>query len=182
MRCIAGYFPIKDRMYVIHHTSEDNPEPEELKQFFVSHLNRIYCAKSQLEQKLPIIAANSYSLDLLLAVSQTIEVVTIHIGRLEEIYARLGTSYTPESCIGLQGFLDEAFQSIGPPLDRPSLRDLSIVFYMQNIESIEMASFEVMTRVADKLNEWNVGQLLRECYDEARHDKALFSSIVGQYL
>jgi ferritin-like metal-binding protein YciE len=169
-------------MHIIHHISEGSPEPEELKQFFISHLNRIYCAKSQLEQKLPIIAANSYSADLRQAISKTIDAVTIQIGRLEEIYARLGASYTPESCIGLQGFLDEAFQSIGPPLDRPSLRDLSIAFYMQNIESIEMASFEVMVRVADKLNEWNVGQLLGECYDEARQDKALFSSIAGQYL
>ena len=176
------FFIINDRMYIIHHNSESSPEPEQLKQFFLSHLNRIYCAKSQLEQKLPIIAANSYSADLREAVSRTIEAVTVHIGRLEEIYNRLGASYTPESCIGLQGFLDEAFQSIGPPLDRPLVRDLSILFYMQNIESIEMASFEVMTRVADKLNEWNVGQLLRECYDEARHDKALFSSIAGQLL
>ena len=49
---------------------------------------------------------------------------------------RLDAFYTPESCIGLLGFLDEAFQSIGPPLDSPPLRDLSILFYRHNIESI----------------------------------------------
>jgi ferritin-like metal-binding protein YciE len=169
-------------MHIIHGDSAKDLDSSELKQFFVSHLNRIYCAKSQLEDKLPIITGNAHSHDLRLAVSQTIDVVAVQIGRLEEIYARLGTSYTPESCLGLLGFLDEAFQSIGPPLDRPSLRDLSILFYMQNIESIEMVSFEVMMRVADKLNERSVVELLHECYVEARQDQALFSSMVGKYL
>lgn len=169
-------------MHIIHNISEKTLDRTELKQFFVSHLNRIYCAKSQLEEKLPIIAGNSHSLDLRQAISQTIDAVTAQTGRLEEIYARLGNSYTPESCVGLQGFLDEAFQSIGPPMDRPSMRDLSILFYMQTIETIEMVSFELMMQVADKLNEWNVTELLRECYDEARQDKALFNAITSRFL
>jgi ferritin-like metal-binding protein YciE len=176
------YAYINNHMHIIHHFSEADLDQAELKQFFISHLNRIYCAKNQLADKLPIIAGNTYSSDLRLAVSQAIDCVRVQTGRLEEIYARLDASYTPESCVGLLGFLDEAFQSIGPPLDRPLLRDLSILFYMQNIESIEMASFEVMTRVADKLNESRVAQLLRECHDEARQDKALLNSIAGQYL
>jgi ferritin-like metal-binding protein YciE len=169
-------------MHIIHHISESDLDQAELRRFFISHLNRIYCAKNQLADKLPIIAGNTHSPELRLAVSQATDCVRVQIGRLEEIYARLHASYMPESCIGLLGFLDEAFQSIGPPLDRPSLRDLSILFYMQNIESIEMASFDVMTRVADKLNEFQVARLLRECHDDARQDKALFNSIAGQYI
>jgi ferritin-like metal-binding protein YciE len=148
-------------MHVIRGDGTTDLNPSELKQFFISHLNRIFCAKSQLEEKLPVIAGSAHSHDLRLAVSP---------------------SYAPESCLGLVGFLDEAFQSIGPPLDGPSLRDLSILFYMQNIESIEMVSFEVMMRVADKLHERSVVELLRECYIEARQDQAMFSSISGKYI
>ncbi|MBV8390885.1 MAG: DUF892 family protein [Mucilaginibacter sp.] len=169
-------------MHIIHNTSEKELEPQELKQFFVSHLNRIYCAKSQLEQKLPVIAGHVHANDLRLAVAQTIDIVTVQIGRLEEIYARLSASYTPESCLGLSGFLDEAFQSIGPPLDRPSLQDMSILFYMRNISSIEMVSLEVMIRVADKLNAWKITELLRESYDEARQNMALFNSLASAYI
>jgi len=169
-------------MYVIHNVSETSPDPLELKKFFVSHLNRLYCAKNQLSDKLPVIEKNSHSRDLRHAVSGTVDSVLMQIGRIEEIYTRLDASYTPESCIGLSGFLDEAFQSIGPPLDRPILHDLSILFYMQNIESIEMASFEVMMRVADKLKEWDVVQLLRECYDEARQARAMYDALAGHYL
>jgi ferritin-like metal-binding protein YciE len=169
-------------MYVIHNTSEKELEPGELKQFFLSHLNRIYCAKTQLEEKLPVIAGHVHASDLRLAVAQTIHIVSVQIGRLQEIYARFSASYTPESCLGLSGFLDEAFQSIGPPLDRPSLQDLSILFYMRNISSIEMVSVEVMIRVADKLSAWNIAGLLSECYDEARQNMALFNSLASTYI
>lgn len=169
-------------MYVISNNSVMNLEPADLKVFFISHLNRLYCAKSQLKEKLPIIGRNSNHPELREAINETIEVVEVQLERIKEIYIRLDAFYTPESCVGLLGFLDEAFQSIGPPLDSPALRDLSILFYMQNIESIEIASFQVMMRVADKLQEWDVGRLLKECHDEARQDKALLNAIADHYL
>jgi ferritin-like metal-binding protein YciE len=159
-----------------------NLDYQELIRFFISHLNRIYCAKSQLVDKLPLIGRRSHFRDLQQAIDGTVEEVRGQIGRLKDIYVKLGTSYKPESCIGLVGFLDEAFQSIGPPFDSPALRDLSILFYMQNIESIEMASFQIMMQVADKLQEPATAQLLRECFDEAREDKALFKAIADHYL
>lgn len=101
-------------MYVIHNFSEANLDPAELKQFFISHLNRIYCAKNQLADKLPVIAGSTHSPDLRLAVSHALDCVSVQTEWLEEIYDSLDASYTPESCVGLLGFLDEAFQSIGP--------------------------------------------------------------------
>ena len=90
--------------------------------------------------------------------------------------------YQPESCVGLIGILDEAFQAIGLPEDSPAIRDLSVLFYMQNIESIETASFKTMLLVAHKLNQPEVEQLILECYDEAREDKVLFKEIMQKYL
>ncbi|MGN6640504.1 MAG: DUF892 family protein [Mucilaginibacter sp.] len=167
---------------IIPRIPPNNLNPAELKRFFISHLNRIYCAKSQLVDKLPLIGQRSHFRDLQQAINETVEVVRTQIERLKDIYVQLHTVYTPESCVGLVGFLDEAFQSIGPPLDSPPLRDLSILFYMQNIESIEIASFRIMIGVADKLEEPAVVQLLKECYDEARDDKALFKAIAEHYL
>jgi ferritin-like metal-binding protein YciE len=155
---------------------------EELRHFFISHLNRIYCAKSQLIEKLPELGKRSHFLDLQQAISETVEIVQNQIMRMKQVYIMLDAWYQPESCVGLVGILDEAFQSIGSPEDSPALRDLSILFYMQNIESIEMASFKVMILVADKLAEVGIAQLLLECYDEAREDKILFKEITENYL
>jgi ferritin-like metal-binding protein YciE len=156
-------------------------DQQELHYFFISHLNRIYCAKSQLVEKLPEIGKRSYYTDLQQAIEETVEIVQNQISRMKEIYIRLDSYYKPESCVGLVGILDEAFQSIGNPRGNAGIRDLSILFYMQNIESIEMASFKMMILVADKLEQHDVAQLLLECYDEAKDDKMLLKAITANY-
>lgn len=167
-------------------TTSRNPTveltPDELKRFFISHLNRIYCAKNQLADKLPLLSSRAHYLDLQQAVSETVAAVRLQIRRINQVYILLDTFYQPESCVGLAGILDEAFQSIGTPGDGANLRDLSILFYMHNIESIETASFKIMLRVADHLGQPAVSQLLLECYDEAQEDKALFRAITENYL
>lgn len=155
---------------------------KELRHFFISHLNRIYCAKSQLMEKLPELGKRSHYVDLQQAIAETVEVVKNQIIRMKQIYILLDSWYQPESCIGLVGVLDEAFQSIGHPDESPALRDLSILFYMHNIESIETASFKVMMLVAHQLGEPGIAQLLLECYDEAMEDKILFKEITANYL
>jgi len=154
----------------------------ELRRFFISHLNRIYCAKNQLVDKLPLLGARAHFLDLRQAVDETIDAVRLQIQRMNRIYILMDDLYRVESCVGLTGILDEAFQSVGVPGDSPALRDLSILFYMQNIESIESASFHVLLRVVARLQRPDIMQLLRECYDEAREDKALFKAITKNYL
>jgi ferritin-like metal-binding protein YciE len=78
--------------------------------------------------------------------------------------------------------LDEAFQSISPLSGRPALRDLSILFYMQHIESIEMASFKIMLLIAGRLEHQEVSQLLLECYDESKEDRVLFKQLTAMYV
>ena len=154
----------------------------ELRHFFISHLHRIYCAKSQLVEKLPEIGKRSHYTDLWQAIDETVDIVRNQIVRMKEIYIKMDAFYQSESCIGLVGILDETFQSIGDPQDSAALRDLSILFYMQNIESIEMASFKTMIYIADKLAQPDIAQLLLECYDEAKEDKALLKAITASYL
>lgn len=163
-----------------------NPAKElsraELETFFISHLNRIYCAKSQLVDKLPLLNSRANFMDLRQAIDETIEDVRQQIGRMKEIYIMLDSFYQPESCVGLTGILDEAFQSVGKPGGSAALRDLSIIFYMLNIESIETASFKTLLKVADRLEQAGIAQLLAECYDEAQEDKKLFRQITENYL
>ena len=167
-------------------TSQRSPGQElsqaELRHFFLNHLNRIFCAKSQLLAKLPLLARRAQFLDLQQAIAETIEVVALQISRMRQVYILMDDFYKPESCVGLVGILDEAFQSVGAPGGSPALSDLSLLFYMQNIESIELASFNMMMFVAEKMHQPEVVQLLRECFDEAKEDKALLKAITAKYL
>lgn len=154
----------------------------ELQSFFLSHLNRIYCAKNQLLEKLPELNKQACFLDLKQAMDETREIVQSQLDRIRQIFIKLDATIHYEPCTGLVGLLDEAFQSISPESGRPVLRDLSILFYMQNIESIEMASFKVMLAVADKLGDPEVSQLLLESFDEAKEDRELFKQITEKYM
>lgn len=156
--------------------------PAELKYFFLSHLHRIYCAKSQLIEKLPLLQDDSNFLDLKQAIGETIEAVQQQILRMKDIYILLDAWYKPESCVGLVGILDEGFQSVGILEEGPALRDMSVLFYMYNIESIETASFKTMLFVAGKMGQPDVMQLMQECYDDAREEKILFRQITENYL
>jgi ferritin-like metal-binding protein YciE len=57
----------------------------ELQHFFISHLNRIYCAKSQLVDKLPQLRNRSHFLDLRQAIDETIEEIQLQITRMKAI-------------------------------------------------------------------------------------------------
>jgi len=155
---------------------------DDLLAFFISHLNRIYCAKSQLVEKLPELSRQAHFLDLTQSIDETVDVVRLQIQRMKQMYIILDSFYHAESCNGLIGLLDEAFQSIGPQSNKPGLRDLSILFYMLNIESIEMASFKMLMLVSEKMYEPKVTQLLLECYDEAKEDRVLLRQIADHYI
>ena len=155
--------------------SHGQPAVSDLELVVVEHVPK-------LAEKLPELARRSHFLDLQQAIGETVEIVLAQLSRMKEIYIRLDSFYQAEGCTGLAGILDETFQSIGRPGEGPALRDLSVLFYMQNIESIEIASFKMMMLVAGRLEEKEVVQLLLECYDEAREDHILFREITANYL
>ncbi|HEY4197809.1 MAG TPA: DUF892 family protein [Mucilaginibacter sp.] len=162
------------------------PEPgfdqDAMRDFLIEHLNRIYCAKDKLADKLPLLAGQAGFLDLQQAIGETVEEVREQLKRLRRIFILMDTFYQPTSCLGLSGLLDEAFQAIGPRAGNRKLRDLSILFYMENIESLETASFKILGLAAKNIKNKEIGQLLKECYDEAREDTVLYRQIMSYYV
>ncbi|MDO7743345.1 MAG: DUF892 family protein, partial [Pedobacter sp.] len=59
---------------------------------------------------------------------------------------------------------------------------LSIIFYLQNIESVEMASFQILQMAAVRLNNKHISQLLKENYEEAKSDRTLLLLISSKYI
>ena len=157
-------------------------EPAKLKQFFLDHLDRIYCAKSHMTDSFSAIAKQAHFSDLYLAIMETVDDVKRQICRMDEIYALLGTQCNNSSCGGMIGMLAEAVIDINEITDDVLLRDMAILFYLQNIESIETASFQVLQIIAKKFNNPQVSQLLKENFDEADDDRGLLIIITGKYV
>jgi ferritin-like metal-binding protein YciE len=155
---------------------------EKLKTFFVKHLNRIYYAKAHLVTKLPQIEDEVNFRDLQLAIRETVDDVGKQMARMELIYTLLDASIGTGSIHGLTGLVDDAFEAIREQAGEAELRDMSIIFYLQNIESVEMASFQVLQMAAVKLKNKQVKQLLQENYDEAKADRTLLLLIAAKYI
>lgn len=155
---------------------------EKLKTFFINHLDRIYSAKTHLVTKLPKLEEEAHFSDLQQAIAETVENVEKQIARMEMIYALLDAKTSYGNILGLTGLIDDAFEAIHQQSGEAELRDLSIVFYLQNIESVEMASFQILQMAAVKINNKQIVQLLQENYDEAKADRMLFLLISTKYI
>ena len=155
---------------------------EKLKLFFVRHLDRIYGAKLHMVSRLPYLQEEAEFSDLREAIQDTVADVEKQIARMELIYTLLDAEFSHASIHGLSGLIDDAFEAINQQQGEPELRDLSIIFYMQNIESVEMASFQILQMAAAKLKHKQVSQLLKENYEEAKSDRTLLLFISSKYI
>jgi ferritin-like metal-binding protein YciE len=155
---------------------------EKLKVFFINHLNRIYFAKAHLVNRLPQLASEVHFSDLSHAIQETVDDVEKQMARMEVIYAIMDSAIGKGSIHGLTGLIDDAFEAIKEQSGESELRDLSIIFYLQNIESVEMASFQILQMAAIKLKNKQISQLLKENYDEAKADRTLFMLIAAKYI
>lgn len=154
---------------------------EKLKFFFITHLDRIYAAKKHLVAKLPLLAAEAQFTDLEKAIQDTVQNIEKQIARMQMIYTLLDAEVADGSIRGLIGMIDDAFEAIKNQNGEPALQDLSIIFYLQNIESVEMASFQILRMTAVQLKNKQVSILLDENYEEARSDRTLLLMLSSKY-
>lgn len=155
---------------------------KKLRTYFINHLDKIYQAKLHLVKHLPEIAEEAHFSDLRLAILETLEDVEKQIARMDIIYAMVDAENGQGNYNGLIGLVDDAFEDIKLHSKEHALRDMSIAFYMQNIESMEMASFQVLEMAAVKLKSKQIKQLIKENYDEAKSDRTLLLLITAKYI
>ncbi len=156
--------------------------PEKLLSYFIDHLNLIYCAKLHIVEKLPLMSEYAAFADLRNAILQTHSDIVNQLLRMDEIYVILEAVYSATNCATASGLMEDSFKAIAEQNDDAVLRDLSILFYMQNIESIEVSSFKVLQMAAAVLQNKQVSQLMQENFDEAREDRKLLALINAKYL
>lgn len=155
---------------------------EKLLNYFIDHLDRIYCAKLHLIGQLPLMAEYAAFADLRNAILETCDDIKKQILRMDEIYVILEAGYSSKNCATASGLMEDAFKAIAEKNDDAILRDLSILFYMQNVESIEVSSFKVLQMAAVMLKNKQISQLMQENFDEAREDRKLLLLINAKYL
>ena len=159
-----------------------NLDRNDLIDFFIHHLNKIYSAKTHLLSRLPEILYQAHFSDLEEAIFETMKIVENQRERMRIIYELMDAPIDKGSFSGLTGLIDDSFDEIKMHQNNPELRDMSIMFYMSNIEAMEMASFQILQLLAVKVGNEDIKRLIKENHDEAQADKALLLLITTKYL
>ena len=137
--------------------------------------------KSHLIERLPELAEFANFADIKYVIVETMEKVEKQLGRMDKMLDFLDAQLLPHCCDGMVNLLEDAFTAVHDQDDDIALRDMVILFYMQNIESIEMASFQILKMVAVKFKNSEINRLLFINFEEAKEDCALLLLIIAKY-
>jgi ferritin-like metal-binding protein YciE len=154
----------------------------DLRSYFIEHLNKIYCAKSHLVENFPAVLKLATFSDLKDAIESNIRDLLNQLARMREIYQIMHEKYEPGACQMFAGLIEDLFQGTQEKQRRPELRDMSIIYYLQNIESLEMASFHTLQMAAIKFKNNDISDLLQDNFNEAKTERALLRLITARYL
>lgn len=162
-------------------TTNASTEKDDLIRFFTLHLSRMYYGKQHVINKLPHLHKHGDFIDLKHAIAEMQDDLERQIARIELIFALLESKIIEDVSGAISGCLEDAYRTVENDKE-PRLRDMSILYYLQVVETIEMAGFKLMRMVAVKLKNKQVKQLLLENYDEAKASRTLMLLITTKLI
>jgi ferritin-like metal-binding protein YciE len=146
---------------------------ESLHDLFVHELQDLYSAENQLLEALPEMAAAAQSAELKSAFQRHWEETKGQVKRLEDVFRELEESPGDETCMGMQGLIEEGSDLIDEDAD-PTVKDAGLIVAAQKVEHYEIAAYGSCCVFAETLGFDRVKQLLKETLaEEEATDKKL---------
>jgi len=151
-----------------------------LKRTFLEHLNYIYYGKKHLVDFLTEVR-NIATLNVLKhAIQEGIEDTESQISHMEEIYDNISESPSKTNTLGIKALTLEAYLSAIKAGKTQLERDIFILFYLQQIEGIEITYFKVLKNLAKSIG-YN-HSFIDQPFDIAVENKLLFETIYKEYI
>ncbi|QJD96815.1 DUF892 family protein [Mucilaginibacter robiniae] len=163
-------------MSTIHDSDNVN-----LTSFFVHHINRLYFAKEHLLNKVPELQRISNFKKLNLVLDEMVEDLQQQLNRIELMLNLLDKNLDFEAARSMNNVVDCAYHDIRTGSDNQPT-DLSLLYYLEIMEGIEMSCFKMLRMAAVKIGNRQVNQLLRENYDDAKDMRTLLLLIATELI
>lgn len=138
---------------------------DSLQTLYIEELKDLYNAESQLVKALPKMAKKASSPELKTALTEHLEVTKTQIGRLDEIFEKLGKNPKGKTCKAMKGLIEEASEILEEDGDE-SVLDAALIASAQRVEHYEMAGYGTVRTFATILGEDEAAELLQETLDE----------------
>ncbi len=151
-----------------------------LKKTFLEHLNYIYFGKKHLIDFFKEIENIGRLNVLKQAISELTEDTHSQLKSLDEIYEAINESPAKTSTLSLKATTLEAYLTAIRGGRTPLEKDVLILFYLQQIEGIEITYFKVLKNLAKAIGYSN--SFLDQPFDLAVENRVLFEAIYKEYI
>jgi ferritin-like metal-binding protein YciE len=151
-----------------------------LKKTFLEHLNYIYFGKQHLISFFNEVKGIAKLNVLKHAIQEGIDDTESQIKQMDEIYSAIAETPSQTSTLGIKAMTLEAYISTIKAGKTPLEKDVFILFYLQQIEGIEITYFKVLKNLAKAIGYSN--SFLDQPFDLAVENKLLFESIYKEYI
>ncbi|GAC1308507.1 MAG: hypothetical protein NVSMB24_22300 [Mucilaginibacter sp.] len=151
-----------------------------LKKTFLEHLNYIYLGKHHLLNFFKEVKDIAKLNVLKMALQEGIDDTEDQIMQMDEIYTAIKEKPSKTNTLGLKAMTLEAYLTVIKSGKTPLERDVFILFYLQQIEGIEIIYFKVLRNLAKAVG-YN-HKFLDQPIDLAVENKILFETIYQEYI
>lgn len=151
-----------------------------LKKTFLEHLNYIYYGKKHLIDFFIEVREIAALKVLKHAIQEVIDDTESQIVHIEEIYAAIEEASAKTNTLSIKAITLEAYLAAIKAGKTPLEKDVSILFYLQQIEGIEITYYKVLKNLAKSIGYSN--SFLDQPFDIAVENKLLFEAIYQEYI
>jgi ferritin-like metal-binding protein YciE len=151
-----------------------------LKRTFLEHLNYIYYGKHNLLHFFAEIKEMAALQVLKMAIQEGIDDTESQLTHLDEIYTSIDEKPSKISLLSIKATMLEAYLGAIKSGKTPMERDIFILFYLQQIEGIEITYFKVLKNLAKAIGYSNT--FVDQPFDIAVENKILFEQIYKEYI
>ena len=151
-----------------------------LKKTFLDHLNYIYYGKHHLIDFFTEVKDIATLNVLKLAIDEGTQDTKTQIQHMEEMFSAIAESPSKTNTLGIKAMTLEAWLAAIKAGNTPLEKDVYILFYLQQIEGIEITYFKVLKNLAKCIGYNHT--FLNQPFDLAVENKILFESIYNEYI
>jgi ferritin-like metal-binding protein YciE len=152
---------------------------ESLRELYVNELKDLYSAETQLVKALPKMAKASSNAELRQGFEEHLRQTSEHVSRLEQIFDALDEKPTGKKCVGMEGLVKEAAETISEDYEN-ALMDSAIIGAAQRVEHYEIAGYGTVRAFAELLGENEHVSLLEQTLNEEKETDEKLTQLAEQ--
>lgn len=140
---------------------------QSMRELYLDELRDLYNAETQIVKALPKMAKASSNDQLREAFEEHLRETSEQVSRLEQIFEMLGEKPTGKKCLGMEGLVKEAAETMRESYE-DAVMDAALIGAAQRVEHYEIAGYGTVREFAQLLGEEEHVSLLEETLGEEK--------------